>query len=1244
MNANQIGQKKKKQAVRRLSSSGQNARRGDIRRMLELRKNASNRQGHFRRIRPSNHGEALHEKRTNTFGSVARSNEQFPSKTNSQRHVSPLVQESFSRHLESDVVTGSTSINTRGNVFGGLQTNASVYQSTTPIGSGSSTNMKNTNVESSFGNMNNSGPQNFGVFASKQYEDQTYLKNFLSSSAPVTTIKENDLTSHVTGSNMFSRVVQPAIANNQGSNASIFNSQLESQTPIFGNTDKHLNPTNMMKPSSQNSEFLKISSNSNLGSSIFGIPPSLSDVSKDLHVSSLKNNVFGNFENLQSTSSVTIPGIQPSFKMSSNIPEISNLPETSTAADSTLLQASTSSNSREIFTKTSFNYKSGNLSSKTNEVFTSNAITHKPQTNVFSSSIANEKRSTSSVPEDKRNNGKELQIIGPHSQFANNESICSQAAPSVLNTKFSGIFSQSKKSSVDSKLTFGNVDYSDSSTNISGRDFSSTNVEHGSTMFSNSQNVNNNKKVVSTTFDRTLSGRDISDLTSIVIKGLSSRFFDRKTLLKELKKFGASKVSLQPSKGNVIVDFDSHERAGSVKGALTEIFPNENLHVFWCKKKGTRRISRTLEKANHDMTEIRSRKSSITNALNSIDVGEFPPALSATERYNILDEVDKKIREAITPYKDIKNAPVVVGVCCDMCPEKERYMRESQANLSIFEMIPETHEYRDGDVPKVDHRRAVKEYSRSAADKLEPLAHELRPVNVLHRTLDYLMCHVMNYNGDKWGEWFNFLWNRTRAIRKDITQQHLCNEESAELVEKITRFHIFCSHYLCEEDIHSFDPKINNENLTKCLQTLKQIYTDLYSEQGIKCENEAEFQAYDILLNLNEGDSLRKAMQYRVEIRNSPEVKFSLEVFSSVNTHNYIRFFKLLQSTSYLNACVMHRYFNQVRAMALKIMTRAYSANEMYPLQVLKDVLAFEDINEVTRNSFCNHFNFTVMQDALRFSKAPFVEPEMAFPSQRSMNGIESKRYCSISEIVNGCPLPVCSIHQPVSSFDSNNRYIGLNNLLSLMQNTPDTPDTLHDIHEPISNLSSVQPCPISQYFVKDAQDVFNQAVEDVMLALLNNVVYDMVKNVYEEETREVFLMKQMTKSFMETFLIESIHELLSDLAEETIEKERENLRVSRDRMTSIVRDELLYDVIKVELKNVAVQTMSDISDQMWTQSFTNMSAVVMQEIMAKMICEQCQVIATYVREDAVKKMKDELKKKRNYFEKENGKILGDLA
>ncbi len=31
--------------------------------------------------------------------------------------------------------------------------------------------------------------------------------------------------------------------------------------------------------------------------------------------------------------------------------------------------------------------------------------------------------------------------------------------------------------------------------------------------------------------------------------------------------------------------------------------------------------------------------------------------------------------------------------------------------------------------------------------------------------------------------------------------------------------------------MHSFDPKINDVNLTKCLQTLKQFYIDLYTDQ-----------------------------------------------------------------------------------------------------------------------------------------------------------------------------------------------------------------------------------------------------------------------------------------------------------------------------------------------------------------------------------------------------------------------------
>ena len=54
----------------------------------------------------------------------------------------------------------------------------------------------------------------------------------------------------------------------------------------------------------------------------------------------------------------------------------------------------------------------------------------------------------------------------------------------------------------------------------------------------------------------------------------------------------------------------------------------------------------------------------------------------------------------------------------------------------------------------------------------------------------------------------------------------------------------------------SFSPKINNENLTKCMQSLKQFYHDL-TDEGVFCPNEAEFRAYEVLLNLTGGDILR---------------------------------------------------------------------------------------------------------------------------------------------------------------------------------------------------------------------------------------------------------------------------------------------------------------------------------------------------------------------------------------------------
>lgn len=67
---------------------------------------------------------------------------------------------------------------------------------------------------------------------------------------------------------------------------------------------------------------------------------------------------------------------------------------------------------------------------------------------------------------------------------------------------------------------------------------------------------------------------------------------------------------------------------------------------------------------------------------------------------------------------------------------------------------------------QVDHAAAIKEYSRSSADQEEPLPHELRPSEVLSMTMDYLVTNIMDQGEGNYREWYDFVWNRTRGIRK----------------------------------------------------------------------------------------------------------------------------------------------------------------------------------------------------------------------------------------------------------------------------------------------------------------------------------------------------------------------------------------------------------------------------------------------------------------------------------------------
>ncbi|XP_070770765.1 germinal-center associated nuclear protein [Enoplosus armatus] len=573
-----------------------------------------------------------------------------------------------------------------------------------------------------------------------------------------------------------------------------------------------------------------------------------------------------------------------------------------------------------------------------------------------------------------------------------------------------------------------------------------------------------------------LSGMSPTDCTTLQCRKVPPALNKKETIEKHFGRFGkVRKVFCRPAKNLAIVHFDHHASAAKAK-KKGKVLHRHELLLLWQRKKqspgdkGSRPAAGKEEAEGESQEDTESTESTAASSLlkrpalrapavssavafsrsspvkksssaKSLQFDAEPQKESSTEaqsserpvpsslllligqvaetaedKYRLLEQRDKILRQGRPKRTDLDLSKVFVGTCPDMCPEKERYMRETRKQLSVFEVIPDTE--------MVDHTAAVKEYSRSSADQEEPLPHELRPLPVLSRTMDYLVTQIMDQGNDNYRDWYDFVWNRTRGIRKDITQQHLCCPHTVSLIEKCTRFHVHCAHHLCQEHISSFDAKINNENMTKCLQSLKEMYQDLATRQ-IYCPREAEFRQYNVLLKLNDGDILREVQQFRDEVRNSPEVKFAVHAFTAVNSNNFVRFFKLVKGASYLASCLLHRYFNQVRAKALKTLKMAHTLGPRstpFPVEDVVRMLMFPDAAEAT--DFIQQYGLNVNDGVVELSRITYQEPDLPL-SQKKSDVILAKRTVLTGEVVNGGPLPVPLQHSPVLSFDSQNKYRG---------------------------------------------------------------------------------------------------------------------------------------------------------------------------------------------------------------------------
>ncbi|KAJ4762542.1 SAC3/GANP/Nin1/mts3/eIF-3 p25 family [Rhynchospora pubera] len=328
------------------------------------------------------------------------------------------------------------------------------------------------------------------------------------------------------------------------------------------------------------------------------------------------------------------------------------------------------------------------------------------------------------------------------------------------------------------------------------------------------------------------------------------------------------------------------------------------------------------------------------------------------------------------------NPQNLVGTCPDMCPAKERAQRERLRDLSVLERLNE-------DTTKTSPTLAVKKFCRTISSA-DVNVSDIRPLPVLKQTLDYLM-KLLDSTNFPFEIVHDFIFDRTRSIRQDLTMQNLVSPEAAQIYEDIVKFHIISHQKLAKcwgrPEISSLC-HLNVEQLIKCLLSLYDMY-QVIGKGKCTSNKEAEFYSLYVLLHL--GNNLPKmgetlSLWYRQlahSVHLAKEVQIAKKILRYAEMGNFKLFFSTVaMDLTNLQFGLIEPFLNEVRARAIVQFNQSCYKLQPIPMRHLSELLM---VKEEELEQLCKSCSLeTSMDDTgirlLPCKQATFCIPKSGFP------------------------------------------------------------------------------------------------------------------------------------------------------------------------------------------------------------------------------------------------------------------------
>ncbi|XP_075969109.1 germinal-center associated nuclear protein [Anticarsia gemmatalis] len=330
-------------------------------------------------------------------------------------------------------------------------------------------------------------------------------------------------------------------------------------------------------------------------------------------------------------------------------------------------------------------------------------------------------------------------------------------------------------------------------------------------------------------------------------------------------------------------------------------------------------------------------------------------------------------------HEEVRESEQITGTCYSMCPEDEVKLRESSKLVHVLEVLG-------------DERKLVKSYCRSAADSHMAVPHLLRPYNILKQTVHYLLLEVTRRVDVPQSVVYDFVNDRLRAVRQDMTIQRLPPDECVQLMEPMVRFYVYYGYVLSELPLKDYDPVLNKKILLECtklcLNNCDNItersdrdvidrLTNFLSNMDVTspkielaCDRVLMESLY-ILCNLDNVHPLYRHFNLAKDLIREPTLQLAYEIAIANFQGNFVKVCRLMDKLCPLTYCAVYCYLPMLQRHGLQVLSHAYHNKRLtVPSGVVTRWLKFPDQRQAENT--CKDYGLTVEEGNVRFDKSEF--------------------------------------------------------------------------------------------------------------------------------------------------------------------------------------------------------------------------------------------------------------------------------